>query len=198
MPRDIMRLRDLLVDVLTDVPGATDPAALNALSRAAAEFCRKTEVFRKKLVLDIVADETDYDLVSGENARIHRVLSVKGKTDDDQEFTEMDPLYESEYSIEDDSRIVFETAFSVDITDGLEVEAVLRPTMRNAELPEWIIDRYGEGIAGMAKVILLAQPGKPWSGLDASFAQYQYDRAVTNALNEGRRNLKQHTQGLQA
>jgi len=47
--------------------------------------------------------------------------------------------------------------------DGMYVKVLARPRADSAYLPEWMIDRWGEGIAALAAYTLLMVPKKPWT-----------------------------------
>lgn len=65
--------------------------------------------------------------------------------------------------------------------DGLYVTVQCLPRADSAYLPEWMIDRWGEGIAAMAASTLLMIPGVPWNNMAAAGERRSVFNRVLNA-----------------
>jgi hypothetical protein len=201
--RDAETLKDLILDVLEDVPGCTDPSAELAIKRSARDFLQRSKIWTKKIEIDLVADQESYTIAHNENANIERILAVKIKPESSTSaWSKIAVSDEDLYEFIEPDILNFvdaDYAPSYALTDGMEVEVALRPTMNNADIPGWIVDRYGDGIAAGAKANLQAKPGKPWSNPQGVIDNnYLFNEALTKALNEKRREGKNEVRGISA
>jgi len=54
--------------------------------------------------------------------------------------------------------------------EGIVLNLVLRPELFGDDVPEWLLDRFGEGIAAGALAELMLQPGKKWTDQNSATA----------------------------
>ena len=154
---------DLVQFVAPEVPGATTNEVKFKLREALRSFCIETEAWRQKIVIDQVEDQTEYDVIPEGDATISRIIHVKIKQKDADTFEKLSFAYQASYEINSDGLgITFYTknAPKYDITDGIEVEIALLPTIYADNVTDDLIDRYAEGIFSYAKYLLMMMPGK--------------------------------------
>lgn len=202
MANEVSQLKDLLIDVLEDVGGCTDASAELALSRTSREFLRKTEIWKEKLSINIVADQQEYTLTPSSGGIVQRITGVKVKNESSTtDFEKLNSLSEDYYTFEDPRTFKFDINHipTYSKSGGMQIEIVITPRYNSPELPEWVIERYAEGLAAGAKARLMSSRNKPYyDPSEAARNQSLYHGAVTMALNEKRRNRKTAIKGFSA
>lgn len=157
MPDLIRKMSDLIPKMLMDVPRCEEGLLFRTLREQAREFCEMTEAWRIELrAINIVTDQVEYTLPVPWDASIHRIILV---TINDIERVD------TQYDLEDERKLILDDSIkpTEDITDGLEVEVVLRPHESTDDYPEAFFDRWHSAIVAGAKATLLNQPKKPWT-----------------------------------
>jgi len=176
------------------VPNVAYKAFEDAVRDAAIEFCEKTYIWKVDSDrLDVVADTqtvllstSDADAGSADPFAVDNVKYKQDGEDDDQ-FTNLDPISEEQSDAHRSSAWKFETATTPngywlgedlllyfyeipteDSTGGLLVKMVMKPNKTCTELPSFLYDNWHDAIASGAKAILLAQNAQPWYNPEAA------------------------------
>lgn len=168
MPDPIAEYADFIPRIAIDLPECPDGVMLVYLQEAGRKFCEETNCWKEDIVVDAVADQTDYSLDTDYDAYIHEIVHVKVKNNSTDNFENLTELPANYYILVSDMTVRFNTANApiASITDGIQVKAVMRPEYGSDELPTWMWDRYGEGILAYARWQLMKQMKKPWTSLE--------------------------------
>lgn len=130
------------------LPGCPDPIIKKALRDSFSEFCQNTFIWLEEVAVGhTVADQEEYDLVSGYDAEVLFVQKV-----------EVDG-YEWDFSYHlNEDVIEFDTAPT---TADLDIVAwvVLKPRSGVYVVPAWIVARWWQGIVALAKHNLKSMAG---------------------------------------
>jgi hypothetical protein len=159
---------DFVNHIFLDVPGCAQAIINQQLSLATREFLQDTEVWVYEVdPITIVDGTSDYELSIDYDAGIHRVLKAcVNDLSTDRTSGEMSP---ADYKLIEEWTFSFVNTPDYGKTDGLKVDLVLRPLYGDViDIPEWIWDRWGDGIVSKTKARLMAMPKKPWTDYDAS------------------------------
>ncbi len=171
----ISRYQDLYPYLQPDLPGCPPPLLLLHLQQAGRRFCRETEAWQKTLdTIALVADQAEYDLAVDWDAVVKRIVKV-----------EIDDIEQGEdtYELEEESTLAFDPAPTTG--DEIVVKVALVPRMSTLDMPEWFMERWGEGIVAGTKKSLMEQRNKPWTSLDrVIFFEAEFDRYVASARHE--------------
>lgn len=194
-------LTDLIPLVAPWVPGAPNNMIELELRDALIEFCEDTEAWTETVTMDQVADQAEYEISLTNEASIQRVMEVLVKTNTSQDY---DDLRRSPYPVEyyklnaDGDTIVFynNNEPSQTITDGIQFKFALRPQDRTEELSGDLLDRYGRGIAKLARYKMMTVPKKPY--YNPQEAQRYYDEYKNTRMTAIREKTTQNkNQGMQ-
>ncbi len=173
------RITDLLPYICNELPNCPEAVVLQHLRRSLSEFCRDTEAWQEELVaMALVADQTDYNLDTGWDANVHRIVWVKLNSSTNA----TDP---NNYTLSEDYTLVLANAPATADADGLEVKIVLMPTPDCEDLPEWFMDRYNDALQAVTKYRLMMQKNKVWMDRELGiFYKKEYDKLVNLAKME--------------
>jgi len=153
-------LSDLAIKVVADMPGyPPENVVQDKLRWAWEQLLEGSEVWREELdPIDSVTDQADYTLSPDEGVVI-RVVEVK------IDESVIDP---AGYKMTDLSTLTFEEDFipDQDITDGIVVNVSLAPDVDGITGPDWVLQRFHEGLVAGARYALYRMRGKPWSDID--------------------------------
>lgn len=179
-----------------EVPAAPDPLIEQALRQVAIRFCDETALHVVALdPIDVVAGTAQYSLVSPLVSTDVSYVRDAWFTGHRLEPASLDDLRNAaslwrDLEADNPTHYVQETSSSVtlyrkpslSVTDGLKIEAVLRPTLTADGVTDWIAATYVHELAIGAKALLMAMPGQPWSNPDYSLAyRKDFEAAVTAA-----------------
>lgn len=183
----------LVPDIFVELPGCPEALIKQHLRLVAREFCRDTEAYRIKLdPIDIEDGTIEYNLQSGCNGSIHRILWVKIGENVTDENDKTEPVDPSRYMLQGEYTLVLMDEPTQDITDGLLVYVVLRPDFNeDMSIEPWFIERYADRIAAGTKYRLMRMTGKRWS--DPAMAKFyydEYDSGVSEAKGENFRDYR--------
>ena len=191
------RFEDFFGYIIPEVGGQC-PAALmkQALYSASREFCLRSMVWKETMTaIDLVADQEDYDLKVPWDARIEKIVEVRQNTEagvdagnDGANVLGKDFTFQPN---ESGGVLTLRVAPQDAVTDGLEVDVVYVPHMGKKEdpgrhqLPQWLMNRYGEAITGKAMAELMSMPQRNWSNVNRA-AQHliSYRRGISNARRD--------------
>jgi hypothetical protein len=187
---DIVRYDQLYPGMAVELPGVEDRSFLRALRDAGRRFCDRTEIWAWTLdPIDLVEEQLDYTLAHEWQAVIKRVLEVRINSEAGVTAgTKGNAQDESLYEFTPPSTLTLDDSLEpgADLTDGLEADVVLVPNLRCDEIPEYIIERWGEAIMAGAIAELKRQPNRGWTDPDgAGYFQTQWNRGLNAALREG-------------
>lgn len=179
---DTVPLESLLRHVIPVVPELPHSMALDRLRQAFIDFSVRSQLIVGKLVQDYQADVCDYPLVPPEG---YEVYKVKGLESPNYGFTWTEVgygLWNTRFSIIDNSTIHIHSPPSVDQIDGLIVYVILVPTSCTNEIPSSVSTPFGNGIAQKVIADALRIPNKPWTSMTlARSYEMEYNRTVLRA-----------------
>ena len=203
---DVASISDMYDWVMPDLPGAVHSVALvdRELKTALRTFCRESEAWEEQLdpisLIDGVQSYTMYWDYCANITKIHevRINSSAGVTAG-TEGTKQDP---SLYKLVKPDVVRLEESIkpAADITNALDVVAILIPKMSEFSVPCWFLNDWAEAIAGHAKWKLAIMQNASWSSAsvaaDGRFAYFQgVDKAKGDAANGNRHTEEQHVLG---
>lgn len=187
------QLSDFAKYVRPGVPGCPEPILLDAIQSAAIDFCTKTEILTEILELDLVIDQVTYP-VTPTDARLYPAqLRAVLKND-----LPIDPTTAARYASSSErktpgsptkyyapakNQVTFSPIPSA--VETLELDVVLRPARDTTEVPDVLLEEWGEVIGAGAQARLLEMPAAAWFNADLS--QYKkglYDQGVATAAAE--------------
>jgi len=184
---------DLHEFMVPELPGCPPTLIDQALWRAGREFIDRSKVWEETLdAIDLVADQTEYYLSVAWQSVIDAILEVRintaaGVTAGTDGTRISDSLYwlERTYSSSGFKLVLADSETPAEaITDGLVVKVSMVPTFGSHVLPQWLLERYHEGIVGLAMHDLMSRnPDDSWS--NPSRANYYRKRAM-NVVGSGR------------
>jgi hypothetical protein len=191
---------DLIPYIVPDVPGATENIIKNRMREALREFCMDTEAWTETVTMDQVDGQTSYNIALTNDAYIQRILWIKSKTSDTQNFDDiLTPIgLDRYYLAEDGESIEFynNKELKHDITDGVQFKFALRPSFQIEELSGDLFDRYGEGIFNLTKYKLMMTPNTPYTNPELAMNCYnQYQNTRVTAIRE--KTTENKNQGMQ-
>ena len=138
-------LRDLINEVKGEVPGKSDNEVLNALRSSARKFMNTGNLYKHTFTVTLDEDETEYRLTMPDDVWIQSII-------DQDEDVAFDGLY----------TITFDSAYYA-TDDEYEVEAYLGYKNTATDYPEWIIQRYSDGIVAGARAVLIPSGKKHYN-----------------------------------
>lgn len=162
-------LEDLLPRIMPRAPRCPEPTALDAIRRAAMEFCQRTRIWRESDSFgvttagdNIICVPQGTVLFEIESARIDgRPLEPASLSWLNQQF----PLWREETSdlprfitqVEPDSVQLVPAG-----TGALDLTLILKPSDDAEYLPDWMIDQHSRVLADGALGEILTIPGQPF------------------------------------
>lgn len=175
----------LLSYIVLNVPGCPIPVVSQSLSRVVRDFCRKTQTWILKVTLDVVAEQSDYDLTTSltEGSQIASLMKA---------IVDGDELTLGTGCTIDGNTVTLTTEPNEAIEDGLVLYLALEPTLGGISVEESILSRFGETIADGVRADLHAVPGNSWS--NQAMAVYYNEKYRTGiadakiAMNRGSMN----------
>lgn len=181
---EICRISDLVPRTLRDQVAYNVIDTLAALKDGARVFLRRSEAWQERLAaIDVVANQRQYTLATEQYATILRVRRLFLRSSDEvireDDGTEIDPHY---YRLALPLVLEFNSGRApvTAVTDGMLVDVVLIPRWDAEEIPQWIVERYGDAIIGYAMYQLLRGSDQKKA------AEYlaQYNTALSEAIPE--------------
>lgn len=186
------KLESLLTRVLDELPSVPRALALRALADSAKEFCTRSHAWRQALVPHTVrAGSPVVELMPEPGTAIVAVKDVRlmGRRIEPMPVEALD----MQTSLPPAGSPVVFTQVSPDAIhlgrapaedDTLMITAALAPELGNTtvNLPDPLIDEYGEAIAHGAKMRLVRQVNQPWADVPlAAMYAVQYYSQITAA-----------------
>ena len=143
----------------------------------------------------VTIDEDDYDLINGNTLRFTDSGVPETATDTIAAYSTTATYAVNDQAKQDGKYWDCLTAIAAgedftqskwsQATDGMYVTVLARPRMDSAYLPEWMIDRWGEGIAALAAYQLLMVTSLPWADpVAAAERRSVYSRVLNMASGD--------------
>ena len=177
---------DMLDDVRGAAYGAPDAILVRALRRATQELCKYSQCWRETLDDDFLREDVGaYEFMATFESVVDRVLWVKvdgrplcaqARPDELKALRDATgmPTHWAQHSVRQEL-LVWPVPGEKEHNKPLSVCAALSPTMRSTELPDSLVDEYGQGIAARAKWDLMtASSASPW--YDPNTAQRHHEQ----------------------
>jgi len=175
---DLVSIDDFLDEVMPEVPGCTDFAAMDHIRRAAIRFCRRTNVSQETVTeLDIEADEPVL-VISPPNTHVdvHKVMWVKGSSgfvyplvrntmmENRQDWENLGTAKNpTNYVRLNREEILLVPTPSTDLNAELDVHASFIPSRNATKLDAVLFDEWGYAIVCGALSTLLRVANESWS-----------------------------------
>lgn len=188
---------DLFGYIVPEVGGRCPVVLMRqALFSASREFCLRSQVWKETMdAINLVEDQTEYALRVPWEARIEKIAQVRQNTEagvdagiDGAEILPKDYTFEPN---ESGGTLTLDVAPQDSVTNGLEVDVVYVPHMGKADapgrhqLPQWLMNRYGEALAAKAMAELMSMPQRNWSSTTRAAQHIRtYNRGISNARRD--------------
>lgn len=166
------------------VPGCAGGLILRMTRQVAREFCQRSECWREKVTVDLVANQAAYTIASSFVADIRRVSVVwLRSTTDVAQGKDGYPYNLSGVKFEQPGTLTFAVAPGTEsVTNGLRVELVLTPAYNADEIGDEIVELWGSAIEAGVISRLKAMPRLAWSDPQgAKDWEAQYDNGISQA-----------------
>jgi hypothetical protein len=162
-------------DVLPYVPGCPQAMALNAIRKAAIEFCEKSWAWiYNPAAQDVVASQIEYPFSTPSNAVVNKVLRAwyDNKPIHPLSPDQLDEMFANwrttsgtpEYHTQEDERnLLLVQVPAASLTGGLKMRLSLKPKFDAADIESRMYEEYREAIASGALYRLMSSPKKPYS-----------------------------------
>lgn len=173
----------MLIDLRSAAYGAPDAILVRALVRATQDLCKSSQCWRE--TLDDVYVQTGvgvYEFGAPFESSVDRILWVTlgGRRITDQQrpddlqaqpASSGAPRMFAQHAHRQEL-LLWPTPGTDEHQQVLSVHAVLSPTQRSTELPDGLVDEYGQGIVAAAKAdLLMNAPAMPWHNPQAAMVQ---------------------------
>jgi len=167
-------LTNLDPQIVPQVKGATLAMIHHAVRRVFRDFCRDTEIWVHTQESLTVAEEAYCAFLPPANTKVGNIESVT--------------VAEMPVSVRvpkpEDLGVTFRYAPTED-GDVIELRYVVIPSLVCTQAPDWLLSRYGDGIASGAIAYLAGMAGKPWFSADTYRLEHdRYLDAVSDARRE--------------
>lgn len=149
-----------------------------AIIRALRTFCRDSWYYQATMLIDQVNGTTSYTLVPSDGSEVIAVSSVELDPD-----TKIYPLKESEatrpdgtvtgFLFEPPSYLSIYPQPTTDVTNGIEVRAVLMPPENTTTIPDSVYRNWKECIVAGALSFILSTQNDSWSNPQLAQAKLQ-------------------------
>lgn len=172
--------------IRTRVPGALDAAIKIELRNAVKEFLDGSDVWQQELEIEVEADEDEYTLTPTDDGLVNRFKWAYNASD-----------------IPVTGTLKMPDTFVLDVVPTQEEVFTVTIAVLSADLdasgfpevPDWIITKYGEGIAEGTLSKLMLQPAKPYS--NERFAMMHMQRFMGVIAKARMETQRSHTAGTQ-
>ena len=185
-----------LADVLPDVPGCPEAAAIIAIRNTVIDFCTKTRLWRETLAaVNVVATQSSYVMAPATpNTSIVTVLygllsdtPLNGPLSDDDldvrglQWQDQTADTPDSFTLPNPDTVRLIGIPTVNIASALVARVALKPTQTANDAADFLFNDWHEGISHGAKSRLMAVPDKEWSNPAAALYHVgRYKSALTN------------------
>jgi len=189
-----VRYDQLLDELYLHLPGCSKTLIKGTLIKALRVLCDRTEAWTETLApVDLVAEQLDYTLTTDWQAYIKRVIQVRKMSADEAaagfdgsitapqfyDFTPPGTLTLNQQLIPREN-----------VTGGMIVKVVLSPLWNAVEIPDWLFNRWAQGIVARTLFELKAMKSSasspvPWSDPDgAAFYRTEYNQLLGEIMGD--------------
>ena len=192
-------LKDIIPDVRTHLSGSAEIMVLQYLRRAAKQFCQDSLIWEHLMGSKVIGDNTlqeepytivlpetgdDPDFTIPANSYINSISKIQL----DDEEVDID-----NYGYDIVNQTLSIRPRTVDNQQTLKIYAVLEPTKGTNIIPDFLLERWGEGIADYAIWEMMSMSGREWSDRSmASTYKMKYESRVSEAkVAKGRKGTNQ-------
>lgn len=194
-------------DVLPHAPGCAPAIALDAIRKAAIEFCRESRIYQyDHPAVTVVASQATYAFVPATDTVVTEILDAwydgvpldpKGRDElgnissNWREWTGTRPIYITQ---DDERNARLAPIPTVGLASGLKMLVALKPTITATSIETRIYEEYREQIADGALARLYVSPKKPYTDLPLAQVKAAMFRSHCNlAYNKA---MRGHTRGV--
>jgi len=166
-----------------------------AVKRTCIKFCESTKIYRlDATVVSEVADQSEYDLTfTDPNVLLIGIWHATRLECDLRETSEYKldtsvynwrqetgtPAF---YYLTDQNKLRLYVTPDEAVTDSIQCECIVRPTLDSTEIPDYIKNQWAEVIAEGALAYLKKMPMKPWTDFNnAAIHEMEYRRGMSQA-----------------
>lgn len=188
-----------LPQISTKVMGCPDPVVRDALVRAAAEFCTRSECWHElQAAASVTSANFPYSIPVAAHARVIRLLAAKvdGSTITETSYGALDSVEDWDTETDTPAHYLFNSSDKLIVYPlpiaavSLRLRVVYTVARAATVLEDFLYTRWLEEIASGAVAKLVSEPNKVWSNPDQyAFHKAIFERGVVAARIESRRNL---------
>lgn len=173
-----------------DVAGVPEPVAINALRKAAIEFCDRSRAWvTDHDPIDLIAEEATYQFSPNNGTVVIRVEEAWVSGMDITPTTRLDVQRNANWTsmlgtpkhyLQENTEelILFPKPVSA-LSGALTIKVSLKPSRKSTGLEGWLVEKWLDEIMHGAKWKLLEMPSKPWSdGNSALYHKGAFDAAI--------------------
>ena len=176
-------------DVLPHAPGCIAAVALDAIRKAAIEFCDKSWIWHyNAAAISVVANTSTYSFATPADTEVVTILDgwlnnlpLTHKGSDElkrvntrwQQWTGSRPIFTT---MEDSLTVRLVPSPTVSYASGLNMLLALRPTIAATGIETWIYQKYREQIADGALYRLYMSPKKGYTDMKLAMAKKEMFR----------------------
>lgn len=184
----------LVSHVEPEVSGCSVPLIEQALRDSAIEFCANSMIW---IVINdsisVTAGEPTYEIEVPIGASLVQIKSIKlsGELLSPLSVDQLDinfPHWKTKqgqpkhYSQVDDDEFFLVPVPEATINNALDVVLAVQPSRNSTYFPNWINNRYQDGIVAGAKARLMRKQNTAWHNPQQAMAyQYEFDQSVVSA-----------------
>jgi len=166
-----------------------------AVKRTVIKFCENTKIYRLDAdVVSEVADQSEYDLTfTDPNVLLIGIWHTTRLAEDLRETSEYKldtSVYNwrqetgtpSFYYLTDQNKLRLYVTPDAAVTDSVQCECIVVPTLAATDVPDYICDHWDEVIAEGALAYLKKMPMKPWTDFaNAAIHEAEFKRGKAQA-----------------
>jgi hypothetical protein len=196
-----MKLDSFYRFIAPEVRGCPTVTIDVAVIDAIRDFCQRTDAWRTTATLPLIAGMSGYEVDIPTKTDVVRILRVEAAGESIQNlgahmhhnpfssnWVNTHKTYTFSNTTDDPNTVYLTSAPAARVTNGLIIEASLKPQHNNTNVDDALFDRWYEPIVMKAKHILFLQPGTAWNNPELSAYYFQlYNRSTALAQAEARK-----------
>lgn len=173
--------------------GVPEPVAINALRKAAIEFCDRSRVWViDHDPIDLIAEEATYQFSPNNGTVVIRVeeawvsgmdITPAARLDVQRNANWTSMLGTPKHYLQENTEelILFPKPVSA-LSGALTLKVSLKPSRKSTGIEGWLVEKWLDDIVHGAMWKLLEMPSKPWSdGNSALYHKGAFDAAIISA-----------------
>jgi hypothetical protein len=172
-----------------------------AVMDAIRDFCQRTDAWRVKATLPLIGGMSNYEVDIPSKTDVVHILNVSAAgvflqnlgahqhhNPFSESWLETHMTFTFSNTTDDPNTVYLTEAPAERVTNGLIIEASIKPQYNATSVDDALFDRWYEPIVMKAKHLLFLQPAVAWSNPDLAMHYYQlYSKATAQAQSEARR-----------